>query len=174
MTRYYDALCDAMSLCAEHSRSVFMGQAVAADGTGMSKSFRHLPPDRLLELPVAEEMQLGMSIGMSLDGMLPISVYPRWNFLILAASQLVNHLDKLSLYSCGGYKPKVIIRVAVPSPHPMDPGPQHLGNFTDAFALMLKTVRTRELHTPEDVGRCYREALAYEGSTILSEFSSLY
>lgn len=174
MSRYYSALCDAMSLCAEHPHSVFMGQAVAADGTGMSKSFRHLPPDRLLELPVAEEMQLGMSIGMSLDGMLPISVYPRFNFLLLAFNQMVNHLDKLSLYSQDGYRPKVLVRVAVPTDSPMNPGVQHLGDYTEALASMLHTVAIRRLLHPEYVLPMYREALASEGSTILVEYASLY
>ena len=48
----------------------------------------------MIELPVAEEMQMGMSFGMSLDGTIPISIYPRWNFLLCAINQLVNHLDK--------------------------------------------------------------------------------
>ncbi len=101
-----------------------MGQAVVDAGTAMSTTLQHIPIEKRLELPVAEEMQLGMAIGMSLSGALPICIYPRFNFLLLAVNQLVNHLDKLPLYST--YRPKVLIRTAVATGYPLDPGPQHL------------------------------------------------
>lgn len=172
MTAYFDALCEAMTLCAEHPCSTFMGQAVVADGTAMSRTFRHLPREKLLELPVAEDLQLGMATGIALAGGLPICCYPRMNFLLLAVNQLVNHLDKLPLYS--PWRPRVLVRVAVPTRRPMDPGPQHLGNFTDAFTDMLKTVHVRRLDTPAEVRFCYAEALEFNGSTLLVEYSELY
>ena len=50
-------------------------------------------PDQLVELPVAEEMQMGMSLGLALDGKVPISIFPRWNFLLCGMNQLVYHID---------------------------------------------------------------------------------
>ena len=38
--------------------------------------------NKLYELPVAEEMQMGMTLGLSLLGKTPISIYPRWNFCL--------------------------------------------------------------------------------------------
>src|SRR6185295_1899835 len=111
---------------------------VAYEGTAMFKTLRDVPPHKRLELPVAEDMQLGMATGMALAGMLPIAVYPRWNFLLLATSQLVLHLDKLPLM-CRSVRPRVIIRTAVATEEPLNPGPQHLGNFCDAFDDMLET-----------------------------------
>ena len=169
---YYDQLCLAMQAIAEHPRSIFLGQAVAEKGTGMSASFAGIAREKLLELPVFEECQLGMSIGLALDGMLPVSVFPRWNFLVCAANQLVNHLDKLPLYS--GFRPRVIVRVAVPTAEPLDPGRQHRGNFSHAFRLMFKTIRVVELDEAEEIVPAYERAIKRDGSTILVEFSSKY
>jgi pyruvate/2-oxoglutarate/acetoin dehydrogenase E1 component len=172
MGAYYSRLCDAMTILALEQRSIFLGQAVAYPGTGMSKSFEHVPKAKLLELPVAEEMQMGMSIGLSLAGALPITVYPRWNFLLLAANQLVNHLDAIPRYS--DFRPKVIIRVASCPTVPLDPGPQHIGDYSDAFRGMLKSVRIVQLDRAEDIVPAYDRARISQGSTILVEYPELY
>jgi pyruvate/2-oxoglutarate/acetoin dehydrogenase E1 component len=79
-----------------------MGQAVAVPGTAMSNTLKGVDPQRLIELPVAEELQMGMTTGMALAGLVPVSLFPRWNFLLCGISQLVNHLDKLAVMSNGG------------------------------------------------------------------------
>jgi pyruvate/2-oxoglutarate/acetoin dehydrogenase E1 component len=169
---YFSELCRAMEILAENPRSVFMGQAVACPGTAMSRTLSALPKHKLFELPVAEDMQLGMATGAALAGELPICIYPRWNFLLLATNQLVLHLDKLPLYS--DYRPKVIIRTAVATPEPLDPGVQHLGNFSSAFRSMLQTVRVVELGHESSIVPAYREAMDREGSTLMVEYLGLY
>jgi pyruvate/2-oxoglutarate/acetoin dehydrogenase E1 component len=169
---YFDNLCRAMEAIAEHPRSIFLGQAVSCAGTGMSRSFEKVPREKLLELPVAEDMQLGMSIGLSLDGMLPVSIYPRVNFLLLAMNQLVLHLDAIPRYSA--FRPKVIIRTAVCSPEPLDPGPQHLGEFAGALRMMLQKVRVVQLRVAGQIVDHYKEAVERTESTILIEYPSLY
>jgi pyruvate/2-oxoglutarate/acetoin dehydrogenase E1 component len=170
---YFDALVHAMRLCAVHPNAVFMGQGVGmAGGTTMSQTLVAVPEKMRLEMPVAEDMQMGMAIGMSLEGLLPICIYPRWNFLLLAANQLINHLDRLPLYS--QYKPKVIIRTAIPSTVPFNPGPQHDDDFTDAFAMMTRTVKIVRLKEAELIVPAYRAAIESEGSTLLVEYTHFY
>lgn len=169
---YFGELCLAMQMVAEYPGTIFMGQAVAWPGTGMTRSFDKVPREKLLELPVAEDMQMGMATGMSLAGFLPVCVYPRWNFLLMAAGQLVLHLDKLPLYS--GYIPRVIIRTAVATPIPLHPGPQHLGDFTEAFRSILKTVEVVSLERPKQIMPAYSKALVRSGSTILVEHTEMY
>lgn len=169
---YFKELCRAMEMIAQHPRSIFLGQAVACAGTGMTASFKNVPQEKLIELPVFEDCQLGMSIGLSLDGMLPVSVFPRWNFLLLAANQLVNHLDAISLYST--YRPKVIVRVAVGTEKPLDPGPQHIGDHSEAFRKMLRTVEIVQLFQAGTIVDHYRMAVEREGSTVLVEYPELY
>ena len=171
---YFDELCSAMHFVSEFPGSIFMGQGVGNPGTTMSDTFKYVPQSQLLEMPVAEDMQMGMAIGMALEGKLPVCVFPRWNFLICAANQLVNHLDRLPLYSDGGYKPKVIIRTAVPSTAPFNPGPQHDDDFTEAFCQMLRTVHVVTLYRADQIVTEYQEALEADYSTLLVEFTENY
>ena len=159
---------------ARHPRALFLGQCVGAPGTTMSDSFAGIAEEKLLEMPVAENMQMGMAIGMALDGMLPVCVYPRWNFLGLAFDQLVNHLDRLNIYSAGGYNPRVIIRVATPTVAPFYPGPQHDADFTSAFREALRTIPVITLQTAGEVIREYARAATAPHSTLLVEYTDLY
>lgn len=156
--------------------TVFMGQAVAVPGTGMSNTLTDIDSTRLIELPVAEDFQLGLSIGFALNGSVPISIYPRWNFLLLATNQLVNHLDKIKMFSHDEFVPKVIIRTAIGSERPLHPQIQHVGDFTDAYRLMLTSIDVIRLEEPEEIFEAYKHA--YERtdnkSTILVEYGDYY
>ena len=171
--RYYNQLQQAISLLAEHPKTVFIGQAVEYEGTGLYDSLTHLPNNKKIELPVAEYLQSGLANGMAIEGMIPVSTYPRWNFLLMGTDQIVNHLDKFITMSNGRCTPKVIIRVAVGSEKPVDPQCQHKGNFSDAFKSMLKNIEVIELIEPEQIVPAYEKALNREDgvSTILVEFA---
>lgn len=171
--KYFDELKKAMTLLADHPKTFFIGQAVEYEGTGLYDSLLVVPSHKKMELPVAEYLQCGLANGMALEGMIPVSTFPRWNFLLMGVDQIVNHLDKFSEMSNGKFKPKVIIRVAVGSERPVDPQCQHKGNFSDAFKSMCKTVNIVELHEPEDIVPAYEKALnRTDGvSTILVEFA---
>src|SRR5579863_768748 len=118
MTPYVEQLTAAMKMLSEHPDSVFIGQAVAYLGTGMTATLRDVLKKKLLEFPVAENFQLGFCTGIAMAGGLPISIYPRINFFLEATGQLVQHLDKIPLFS--DYRPKVIIRTAIATPIPLD------------------------------------------------------
>lgn len=165
-SNYRESLSIAMSWLACDPRVVFIGQGVCDPGTFMSTTLEGVPIEQRIEFPVAEEMQLGASIGMALDGLVPVSIFPRWNFLILAANQLVNHLDKM--------QPHVIVRVGVGSTHPLDPGPQHKGDWTEAFRLMMPNTHIERLDHVDDINTAYRGALEREGPSILVEVADLY
>jgi len=171
--KYYEELQKAMSLLAEHPSTVFIGQAVEYEGTGLYDSLKHLPVNKKIELPVAEYLQTGMANGMAIAGLIPVSTYPRWNFLLMGTDQIVNHLDKFSKMSDGRCKPKVIIRVAVGSEFPVDPQCQHKGNFSEAFRSMCQSIEVIGLHEPEYIVPAYEYALEREDgvSTILVEFA---
>lgn len=172
--KYFDELKRSMEYLANDDRTVFLGQAVAVPGTGMSNTLKDVSKDKLIELPVAEEMQMGMSLGMALHGRIPISIYPRWNFLLCAVSQLVNHVDKLSLMS--KYKANLIIRTSIGSERPLHPQCQHVGDFTEAFKLMCKTVEVIRLDEPDQIFPAYEKALLRDDnrSTILVEWGDYY
>ena len=147
-----------MEWLARDPRVMFLGQAVACPGTAMTNTLKNVPRDKLLELPVAEEMQMGMSSGLALAGQVPVSIFPRWNFLLLAVNQVVNHLDKFPLMSNGGYRPKVIIRTGIGSVRPLHPQFQHVGDFTDAFRLMCQNIEVIRLEESQDIFPAYKRA----------------
>ena len=130
----------------------------------------------MLELPVAEEMQMGITIGMSLNGLIPISIFPRWNFLLLAMNQLINHLDKLKVMSNNGFKTKSIIRTSIGSQRPLHPQYQHVGDFTNAVKKMCSTIEIIKHNNAKDIYPSYKKALERKDniSTILVEFGDYY
>ena len=97
---------------------------------------------------------------------MPICAFPRWDFLLLAANQLVNHLDKIPLYS--QFRPKVIIRTAIGATKPLNPGPQHCQDHSKAFELMLKTVTVVHAYAGS-VMATYKHALEAPHSVIVVE-----
>ena len=122
---YKNELIRAMEWLARKDDTIFLGQACKVSGHAISSTLEKVPDEKRIELPVFEEMQMGISTGMALEGFVPITMYPRFDFFILACNQLVNHLDKMRDMSKGDMTPRVIIRVAVGSKNPIDAGPQH-------------------------------------------------
>ena len=169
---YNNELKRAMNWIAAQENTVIIGQAVCYAGTGCYESLTEVPSNRKMEFPVAENFQIGVSIGMAINGLIPVSVVPRWNFLLCATDQIVNHLDKMILMSDGQCNPKVIIRVAVGSENPVDPQDQHKGNFTNAFRLMCKTIEFIEVKEPGEILPAYQKAYSREDgkSTVIVEF----
>ena len=162
-----------MNFLGAQKNTIFIGQAVEYEGTGLYDSLKHIPKEKRLELPVAEYFQCGLANGMAIEGMIPISTFPRWNFLLMGVDQIVNHLDKFPSMSEGECTPKVIIRVAVGSEHPVDPQCQHKGNFSTAFKQMTNNIEIVQLFEPKDIVPAYKKALNREDgvSTILVEFA---
>jgi pyruvate/2-oxoglutarate/acetoin dehydrogenase E1 component len=176
MGLYQEALTSAMKILAAHEKVIFLGQSVAVAGTAMRTTLEHVPSEKLVELPVDEDFQMGMANGMALAGYIPISVFPRWNFLLLATNQIVNHLDKIGELSRQTPVPKVIIRTAIGSEHPLYPGPQHTGDFTDAFRLMCPRLNIVRLDDAQMVVPEYEKALSRNDgvSTMLIEWGDKY
>ena len=165
-----------MEYLGTQENTVFIGQAVSAQGTAMRKTLEKVQESKLIEFPVDEDVQMGFSIGFALHGQFPISIFPRWNFLLLATNQIVNHLDKLKDLTCSNSPPKVIVRTGIGSEKPLHPGPQHTGDFTDAFRLLCKNMNVIRLENPKTIFKEYYEAYhRTDGvSTLFVEVMDLY
>lgn len=174
--KYFDELKRSMEMLALHPDTVFIGQAVAVPGTGMSNTLSGIDPERLVELPVAEEMQMGMTTGLALAGFIPVSIFPRWNFLLCGLSQLINHLDKVEAMSGGGFRTKAIVRTGIGSERPLHPQHQHIGDFTDAVRSMCKSIDVIRLDEPGEIFPAYQKALLRDDgrSTLLVEWGDYY
>ena len=167
---YFEALTRAMELLAEDSRVLFVGQSVAYGGQRAFKSFEAAPVERRIEEPISEDSTVGACLGLALEGFIPVCFLPRMDFLIIAANQLVNHVDKLG----PAFGAKVIFRTAVGAFSPLDPGPQHTQDHSEALKLMLKNTRVVTLDDPEEIIPRYRRELTAPGSVVMIERMSLY
>jgi pyruvate/2-oxoglutarate/acetoin dehydrogenase E1 component len=163
-----------MEMLAHDERVIFLGQAVGYQGTSMSATVGRVPMPRRIEMPVAEEMQMGISLGLSIAGFVPVTFYPRFNFLMLAVNQLVNHVDKIAAISHGVWPGRVIIRVGVGSERPLHPGHQHVGDFSEAFRMLVKNTQIFRVLSPARAVPAYQAALAYNGPSLVVEYGDYY
>jgi pyruvate/2-oxoglutarate/acetoin dehydrogenase E1 component len=171
-TEYKIALTNAMTELSKLDNTIFIGQQIVYAGNPMSTTLGEVPKEKMIEVPVMEETQMGMSLGMAITGKTVISFYPRWDFLISAANQLINHLDKFELMT--GKKVNIIIRVGKGADVPLDPGHQHKANYVNEFKSMCPNVEIHDLKTKSDVELAYKYVMENGGIHILAEYPELY
>jgi len=127
-----------------------------------------------MEVPVFEELQMGMSTGIALEGLVPISCFPRFDFLLRCVDSLVNHLDKMQVMTDGNFKPKVIIRTSIGSTKPLNGGIQSTNDYTEPFRQMLTEVDVVLLNEPEEIFPAFQRAYEREGSSLIIEWGDYY
>jgi pyruvate/2-oxoglutarate/acetoin dehydrogenase E1 component len=176
MLRYFDELKRTMEWLAQQPKTLFLGQTVGGPGTFMYSTLQDVSPDKRVEMPVNESFQMQFTLGLALAGYIPVSVYPRQNFLLLATADMVNMLDKMPAISSNQVLPHVIIRVAAGPDMPVHPGHQHVGNYAEAFRRMLSWVEVVELNEPHEIFPAYKRALEREDAraTLLIEHGNFY
>ena len=69
-TRYKDALTSVMTELGKKDNTIFIGQQILFAGNPMSTTLGNVPKTKMIELPVMEESQMGMSLGMAMAGKL--------------------------------------------------------------------------------------------------------
>lgn len=171
---YKDELVKAMEFLGSQDKTIFLGQSVACSGNAIFQTLENVPMSKRMEMPIFEDTQMGISIGLNLEGFIPISIFPRMDFFINAMNQLENHLDKIKEMSHNEFKPKVIIRTSIGSVKPLYPGIQHCSDYTIALKVMLKNINVVKLTDSKDIVPEYKRAFESDKSTILIEDSDLY
>lgn len=165
-----------MKYLSDQKNTIFIGQATAVPGTIMFNTLQSVKKNKIIEFPVAEEMQMGVTLGMALDGYIPISLFPRQNFMLLAINQLVNHLDKLSQLAETKNLYKFIIRTSIGSERPLNPQLQHIGDFSKALSLMCKNIEIILLDEPDKIFISYKKAFHRQDgkNTLLIEYGDYF
>lgn len=171
-TPYKDALTSAMKMLGEKNDVIFIGQQIVYAGNPMSTTLGDVPKEKMVELPVMEETQMGMSLGIAMTGKTVVTFYPRWDFIICAANQLINHIDKYELMT--GKKANILIRLGKGSDKPLDPGHQHKGNYFEEFKSMCKNVQFHNLTDWNTIKEAYKIAYEKGGVHCLVEYPELY
>jgi hypothetical protein len=103
-----------------------------------------------------------------------VTFYPRWDFLICATNQLVNHVDKIVGMSKGEWNPHMIIRIGKGSDTPLDPGHQHKGNYLQEFKSLCKNIEFHDLKSWQDIELGYKYTMDNVGIHCLIEYPELY
>ena len=173
-TPYKDALTNSMTYLGQQDDTVFIGQQIIWPGNPMSSTLNYVSKDKMIEVPVMEDSQMGMSLGMSMAGKFVITFYPRWDFLICATNQLVNHVDKIKLMSNDQWSPNMIIRLGKGSDKPLDPGHQHRGNYIEEFKSMCQNIMFWDLKDYTNIETIYKSCYEQGGIHVIVEYPELY
>lgn len=171
---YKQAIKEQCEKYAQDPRTRFIGYNTS-HGSRMYGTLDGIAVGQCIEAPVAENLMVGLAIGMCLERFCPVVCFERHDFMLLAMDALVNHVDKLSWISGDQFKLPIIVRAIVGSKTPMDPGPMHSQNYATSLRNMLK-------HTPVLCPTNYvelKEAWEYVGKTqsgavVIVEFKDDY
>jgi len=172
--KYKDEIIRSMEWLSEKDDTIFMGQSVLYSGNAIYNTLKTLPEEKRIELPVFEEIQMGMSTGMAMNGLVPISCFPRFDFFMRCMDALVNHLDKMQHMTENTFKPKVIMRTSIGSTTPLNGGVQHTQDYTKMMKDILNEVNVVLLNEPEQIFPAFERAYYRQGSTLLIEWGDYY
>lgn len=171
---YKDALIQGNAKLAADPKTRFIGYGLQK-GRALG-TLKGITDKQIIETPVAENLMVGLAIGLALKGLRPVVFIERMDFILNALDAIVNHLDKIKALSHGEFAPAAIIRAVVGNRHkPLYTGLPHIQDFSEAIGQMV-TFPVVQLKEAEQVPAAYR--LAEENhvkgvSTLLVEFKDL-
>ena len=114
---YALAINEALTLALEHDPSVFvLGQGVD-DPSAMFGTTRGLQQrfgaDRVFDTPLSEEGMMGVAAGAAMNGMRPVYMHNRPDFVLLAFNQLVTHAAKFHFMDNGQTTVPMVVWAAI-------------------------------------------------------------
>ena len=128
---YKEALTQEMNKLAMNPKVQFIGYNLKF-GSKYYGTLANISGDKIIETPVAENLMVGLTMGLALEGFLPVLMFERMDFCLAAADALFNHVGALQKY---GLVLPMIIRVCIDNDIPLDPGFQHKQDYTSMFRM---------------------------------------
>jgi len=114
---YGEAIYDGCYQEMKRDDSVFvygLGVDDAKGHYGTSKDFHKVfGSKRSFDMPLSEDAMTGIGIGAALNGLRPIYVHQRMDFLLLCMNQLINMAAKLRYMSSGKHSVPFVVRAAI-------------------------------------------------------------
>ncbi len=168
---YKEQLTEAMGWLTGNVDTVFIGNGLL-QGDRIYGTLEKVPTTLCQEMPVAENLTVGVAIGLALRKCRPVVIFQRMDFMLIAADAIINHLALMPKMSGGQFNLPVIIRCIVGSQSKkFDVGEQHRKDFSTLFEPYIKVVRL----TPEiDILQAYKDAYASTEPTMLVEYKDNY
>ncbi|OQY48981.1 MAG: alpha-ketoacid dehydrogenase subunit beta [Candidatus Parabeggiatoa sp. nov. 2] len=114
---YTAALNEALTLALELDPNIFvLGQGVD-DSSGMFGVTKGLPDkfdsQRVFDTPLSEDGMMGVCVGAAMNGMRPVYLHNRPDFLLLTFNQLVNHASKMHWMDSGQTSVPMVVWAAI-------------------------------------------------------------
>lgn len=167
---YKHQLKKSMELLSLDKKILFVGYGLKYGSCG-GGILVDIPKNQIIETPVAENLMLSMSIGLSLEGFKPVVIFERMDFLMNAMDALVNHLDKIPTISRKEFMPEVMIRCIVGGrKNPFFTGITHIQDHTAGVSSMLTTMKCESLTNSESIKLAYNQ----HKNGIFVEYKDLY
>lgn len=169
---YKDRITDAMELLAKDKRTVFLGEGLINAGR-IYGTLDKVSTTKCIEFPIAENLIVGSAIGLAIKGFIPIVIFQRMDFMLVAADAIINHLALIPKMSGGKVSLPVIIRAIIGSRDGcFDVGPQHNKDLTNMFSPFITTVKLDKLTM--DINKHYLSALNLNAPILIVEDRDLY
>jgi pyruvate/2-oxoglutarate/acetoin dehydrogenase E1 component len=130
-----DAVREGLQEATEHDERVFlMGEGVADPSSmwGTTKDVLAGDPNRVVEMPIAENGMFGVAVGAALCGQRPVINLQRVEFSLLAIEQLVNNAAKAHYVSRGAHRVPLVVRMVIG--RGWGQGPEHSQSLEAVFA----------------------------------------
>lgn len=132
------AIKEATDLCMAKDPSVYiMGLGIPQDPFGLFGTteglYEKYGPERVLDMPTAENGMTGVAIGTAMVGMRPIMAHQRMEFAMLAVEQIINQAANwYYMFESQGCNMPLVIRMFIG--RGWGQGPQHSQSFQAMFA----------------------------------------
>lgn len=168
---YKDGISQAMKELGENEKTIFIGYNVVHGNAGGSTN--DVLDNQKLETPVAENLMLGLGLGMSLEGFKPVVYFERHDFMTVAMDAIINHLDKIERLSHGQFKTPVIIKAVSADAGPFYSGPTHSQDFTEGLKKLI-SIPVLEPKTGKEVLEAYNSVSNITQPVLVIEKKSLY
>ena len=168
---YQSKIKEAMTWISKQEKSVFLGEGLTNAGRIYS-TLDSVPTRKCLEMPICENLIMGAAIGLALEGLKPIVVFQRMDFMMIAADAIINHLVLMPQMSGGQFTLPVLIRAIVGSTdRSFDVGEQHRHDFSKLFSPYIRVV---EIKKRMDAWVAYRMAYSKNYPIMIIEWRNLY
>ena len=157
---------DEMTHLSQKENTVFLGENVINSGR-IYGTLNFVDLKKCIEMPVAENLITGTAIGLSLEGFVPICIFQRMDFMLIASDAIINHACLLPKMTGGKVKCGVIFRTIQAGPINMRfyVGHQHSKDLGFIFEPFMKIIRIPEL--PPKVAYKKAYTLASQGKPVL-------
>lgn len=166
---YKEELIASMDFLAKQDNTLFIGNGLLT-GDRIYGTLANVPLTKCIEMPVAENLVAGVTIGLALRKYHPVLIFQRMDFMLIAADAIINHMALMPDMSGGQFSLPIIIRCIVGSQlKKFDVGIQHKKDFTSLFEPYIDTVKLKS-----NILESYQSAYAKPSPTLLVEYKDDY